>query len=125
MTDREKAGLLGHVRTVRHGRGVPPHLTVEWFNPATGGVVASAPVAAGSRAQTFTPPFSGDAVLLLKDTTLAVSTDEAGALLSLIFGCFQRGERSGSVLLCRCVVRVQFERLFELAQRTREIAANR
>ena len=42
-------------------------LTVEWFNPATGAEVAGTPVAAGSHAQMFTPPFSGDAVLYLVD----------------------------------------------------------
>jgi hypothetical protein len=43
-------------------------LTAEWFNPATGATVAENPVSAGSPAQSFTPPFSGDAVLYLADT---------------------------------------------------------
>jgi Family of unknown function (DUF6298)/Putative collagen-binding domain of a collagenase len=43
-------------------------LSVEWFNPATGKAIAAAKVAAGSSAQTFTPLFSGDAVLYLVDT---------------------------------------------------------
>lgn len=52
MTDREKAGLLGHVRTVRHGRGVPPHLTVEWFNPEGARVMSENEYADGSVSQT-------------------------------------------------------------------------
>lgn len=43
-------------------------LTAEWFNPATGATIAGAPVQAGSSAQSFTPPFGGDAVLYLVDT---------------------------------------------------------
>lgn len=43
-------------------------LAVEWFNPATGASVAGNPVSAGSSSQSFTPPFSGDAVLYLVDT---------------------------------------------------------
>ena len=44
-------------------------LKVEWFNPATGRVMTGRPIAAGSSAQTFIPPFRGDAVLYLMDTT--------------------------------------------------------
>jgi hypothetical protein len=43
-------------------------LSVEWLNPASGEVTTQQAVAAGSTAQTFTPPFSGDAVLYLVDT---------------------------------------------------------
>jgi hypothetical protein len=43
-------------------------LAVEWFNPATGATTTGSPVAAGSTSHTFTPPFSGDAVLYLVDT---------------------------------------------------------
>ena len=43
-------------------------LAVEWFNPATGTVIAGEAVPSGSSAQLFTPPFSGDAVLYLVDT---------------------------------------------------------
>ena len=43
-------------------------LAVEWFNPATGASVTGDPVSAGSSSQSFTPPFSGDAVLHLVDT---------------------------------------------------------
>jgi hypothetical protein len=43
-------------------------MAVEWFNPATGEAIVSAPVLAGSPSQPFTPPFSGDAVLYLVDT---------------------------------------------------------
>ncbi len=42
-------------------------LAVEWFNPSTGTASAGEPVPAGSSAQVFTPPFSGDAVLYLVD----------------------------------------------------------
>ena len=45
-------------------------LRVEWFNPATGVTAVQSPVAAGSRAQQFDPPFCGDAVLYLSDTEL-------------------------------------------------------
>jgi len=50
---------------------MPPtrKLSAEWFNPATGVATPRAPVAAGSAAQSFTPPFGGDAVLYLVDTT--------------------------------------------------------
>src|SRR5438105_15220704 len=51
MTDREKAGLHGHVRTVRHGRGVPAHLTVEWFNPEGARVMSENEYADGSVSQ--------------------------------------------------------------------------
>lgn len=37
----------------------------EWFDPAAGRVVETGAVTAGSEQRTFTPPFSGDAVLLL------------------------------------------------------------
>ena len=43
-------------------------LAVEWFDPATGKVSSGKAIAGGSRAQSFTPPFSGDAVLYLADT---------------------------------------------------------
>ncbi len=43
-------------------------LTVEWFNPATGITEIQSPIRAGSSAQSFTPPFTGDAVLYLVDT---------------------------------------------------------
>ncbi len=42
-------------------------LSVEWLNPLTGAVTTGTPVAAGAT-RTFTPPFSGDAVLYLVDT---------------------------------------------------------
>jgi hypothetical protein len=42
-------------------------LAVEWFNPATGVTTSPNPVAAGSRSRSFSPPFSGDAVLYLVD----------------------------------------------------------
>jgi len=42
-------------------------LAVEWFNPASGVTIAQSPVAAGSRAQPFRAPISGDAVLYVVD----------------------------------------------------------
>ncbi len=43
-------------------------LKVEWFNPATGVTTAGASIPAGSSSQSFTPPFTGDAVLYLVDS---------------------------------------------------------
>jgi Putative collagen-binding domain of a collagenase len=43
-------------------------LSVEWFNPATGTTLPRGAIPAGSRSQSFTPPFSGDAVLYVVDT---------------------------------------------------------
>jgi len=43
-------------------------LAVEWFNPSTGSATREEPIASGSSKQTFTPPFTGDAVLYLVDT---------------------------------------------------------
>jgi len=43
-------------------------LAVEWFNPATGARTTEKAIPAGSSAQKFTPPFTGDAVLYLVDT---------------------------------------------------------
>jgi hypothetical protein len=45
-------------------------LAVEWFNPATGTEMKADPVSAGSTKQTFTPPFAGDAVLVLRDAAI-------------------------------------------------------
>ena len=42
-------------------------LKLEWFNPSTGAALAGNSVPGGSPAQSFTPPFSGDAVLYLVD----------------------------------------------------------
>jgi hypothetical protein len=44
-------------------------LSVEWFNPSTGAATKASPVNAGASAQSFTPPFAGDAVLYLADAT--------------------------------------------------------
>ena len=38
----------------------------EWFNPDTGMIAGTGTITAGSGNRTFTPPFSGDAVLYLK-----------------------------------------------------------
>jgi hypothetical protein len=43
-------------------------LAVEWFNPSTGVTIAGEPIHSGSTSQSFTPPFSQDAVLYLVDT---------------------------------------------------------
>ena len=43
-------------------------LNVEWFNPATGATTTGTPIPAGSSSRSFTPPFSGDAVLYLVDS---------------------------------------------------------
>ena len=43
-------------------------LKVEWFNPASGVTIAGAAIPAGSSSQSFTPPFTGDAVLYLVDS---------------------------------------------------------
>ena len=40
-------------------------LAVEWLNPATGAITSAGTIAGGSASQSFTPPFSGDAVLYL------------------------------------------------------------
>jgi hypothetical protein len=44
-------------------------LAVEWFNPAVGAILTEKPIAAGSSSQSFSPPFSGDAILFLVDAT--------------------------------------------------------
>jgi hypothetical protein len=44
-------------------------LAMEWFNPATGAETTGKTIPSGSRAQSFTPPFAGDAVLYLVDIT--------------------------------------------------------
>ena len=43
-------------------------LAVEWFNPSTGATIVEKPIPSGSSSQSFTPPFSQDAVLYLVDT---------------------------------------------------------
>jgi hypothetical protein len=43
-------------------------MAVEWFNPSTGESIKGSPIAAGSPTQSFTSPFSGDAVLYLVDS---------------------------------------------------------
>lgn len=44
-------------------------LAVEWFNPETGNTISPGTVTAGSSAEKFTVPFSGDAVLYLRDSS--------------------------------------------------------
>ena len=43
-------------------------LAVEWLDPATGATTSQSPISSGSSSQSFSPPFSGDAVLYLVDT---------------------------------------------------------
>jgi hypothetical protein len=43
-------------------------MNVEWFNPSTGATTSGGTVAGGSSARSFTPPFSGEAVLYLVDS---------------------------------------------------------
>jgi hypothetical protein len=45
----------------------PRTLNVEWLNPSTGAIITGGTVNGGSASQSFTPPFSGDAVLYLVD----------------------------------------------------------
>ncbi len=42
-------------------------LSVEWLNPSNGAITTGGTIAGGSANQSFTPPFSGDAVLYLVD----------------------------------------------------------
>jgi len=42
-------------------------LNVEWLNPTGGAITTGGTIAGGSANQSFTPPFSGDAVLYLVD----------------------------------------------------------
>ena len=42
-------------------------LNVEWFNPAIGATTSAAAITGGSASQSFTAPFSGDAVLYVVD----------------------------------------------------------
>jgi hypothetical protein len=66
---------------------------VEWFNPATAAVAAQSTLTTGAGVTTFTPPFSGDAVLLLSKQSPvpspATTPRSRGALavLLLLAGC--------------------------------------
>jgi hypothetical protein len=51
-------------------------LNVEWLSPASGARTSAGTVAGGSAAQSFTPPFSGDAVLYLVDSNVAPASDQ-------------------------------------------------
>jgi len=42
-------------------------LNVEWLNPSSGAITTGGTITGGSSSQSFTPPFSGDAVLYLVD----------------------------------------------------------
>ena len=54
-------------------------LKVEWLNPATGVTTTAPSITGGASAQSFTPPFSGDAVLYLYDSSLGVADTQAPA----------------------------------------------
>ena len=51
-------------------------LKVEWFNPSTGTTHQAHSIGAGSSSQSFTPPFTGDAVLYLVDTAGHAASNE-------------------------------------------------
>jgi hypothetical protein len=51
-------------------------LNVEWLNPASGTSNAPGTIAGGSATQSFTPPFSGDAVLYLVDSAASAAPAE-------------------------------------------------
>ena len=51
--------------TVNLSAGSGSSFSVEWFNISTGATVMGASITGGSSIQTFTPPFSGSAVLFL------------------------------------------------------------
>jgi hypothetical protein len=52
-------------------------LGVEWLNPVTGAKTTGPSVAGGSARQSFTPPFSGDAVLYIYDLALGGADTQA------------------------------------------------
>jgi chitodextrinase len=52
-------------------------LGVEWLNPATGATTTAPSITGGATAQSFTPPFSGDAVLYLYDSSLGAADTQA------------------------------------------------
>ncbi|HEX2782817.1 MAG TPA: LamG-like jellyroll fold domain-containing protein [Ilumatobacteraceae bacterium] len=52
-------------------------LGVEWLNPATGVKTTAPSITGGASAQSFTPPFSGDAVLYVYDSSLGVADTQA------------------------------------------------
>jgi hypothetical protein len=54
----------------------------EWFNPTTGTVASTGMITATSGSKTFTPPFSGDAVLLLEQPRGAAAPAVQGGYLA-------------------------------------------
>jgi len=54
-------------------------LTVEWFNPSTGVTTNGGKVNGGNTNSTFTPPFSGDAVLFVYEAKLATPISSISA----------------------------------------------
>jgi hypothetical protein len=52
-------------------------LKVEWFNPASGKTIPAGTVQGGQSAQTFTVPFTGDAILYLSESTSTGSAQSA------------------------------------------------
>ncbi|ULA62597.1 MAG: Fibronectin type-III domain-containing protein [Nitrospira sp.] len=55
--------------------------TYEWFNPTTGAVAATGTASAPGGPQTFTPPFSGPAVLYLTSTAPSPSSPSTAATI--------------------------------------------
>ena len=67
-------------------------LTMEWFDPSSGATTVAGSIPAGSSAQAFTPPFSGDAVLYLADTSghaTSVATATSYSVMGLASGTFR------------------------------------
>ena len=56
-------------------------LSYEWFNPATG-IVAGTGATTGGASRTFTPPFSGDAVLYIYSAGISVTSTPTNTPLS-------------------------------------------
>ena len=57
----------------------PGSLSVEWFNPSTGAATSDGTIVGGGATRSFTPPFSGDAVLYLLGALSAPETPTATA----------------------------------------------
>lgn len=69
----------------------PGGFSAEWFNPSTGNAIAGGTISGGTQ-ESFTPPFSGDAVLYLKYTSATNTTPPAishNAPATLTISCTQ------------------------------------
>jgi hypothetical protein len=69
-------------------------LSVEWLNPQNGALTTASPVVGGSSSQSFNPPFSGDAVLHLLDSSGADGGVDGGQAGTPDAGA--RGDAGGS-----------------------------